>query len=73
MNFNEYKEEVLKFGKKIGWDFVFKNNSVYDVELLAPTVNNLNPLVKWFSSEYVEQNEDWTPELNWLKKTIRKN
>lgn len=72
MNFDEYKKEVLKFGKSIGWDFIFKANNVYDVELLAPTVNNLNPVVKWFSGEYVESNEDWTPELNWLKETILK-
>lgn len=72
MSFNDYKIEVLKFGKEIGWDFVFEENVGYNIKLLAPTVNNLNPLIKWFSWGYIHQNQDWTAELNWLKKTILK-
>lgn len=72
INFEEYKKEVLIFGKEIGWDFIFKKNKYGNVELLAPKVNNLKPLINWFSAEYVEQNKDWTPDLNWLKKKILK-
>jgi len=70
MKFEEYKNEVLKFGQRIGWDFIFRDRKHKGVELLAPTVNNLNPLIKWFSREYIEMNKEWTPELNWLKQKL---
>ena len=50
------------------------NSKTYNVELIAPTVNKLNPLVKVFTQEYVIKNKCWKEELKWLKKRfVRKN
>ena len=72
---DEYRKKVIMFGKTIGCDFEFIINSkTYNVELIAPTVNNLNPLVKVFTQEYVIKNKCWKEELKWLKKRfVRKN
>jgi len=69
LDFTEYKEKCIAFGKTIGWKFKFEDLGYKGVNFLSGIKLPIDK-IKWFSRTYIDQNKDWTGELMFLKEII---